>query len=1199
MSLNENPSYLCLWYDKEAPKINEGSPSAHTRLSYEPDLGWEQWSLPIGNGYFGASIFGRCDSERIQITEKTMQNPPTLIRDGVTYFVGGLNSFSETYIDFGHTEVSNYKRYLDLKTAIAGVEYTSGDVKYTREYFTSYPHKALVIKLDADKSGALSFTLRPTIPYKQSFGGYEGDGVSKRGTVSAKLDYGIGICELSGSLDYYGIDFLGVYRVYTKGGKVETSNAEHTYTDNDGTSITDVIGTIKVSDADSAYILACLGTDYELSSDVFTSGENEKPTKFTTIEDTRRKISSYLEKIDSDISGKTFDEAFDYLKSAHISDYSELFGRVSLDLETKKSDLELTTDKLLENYQNDDKSNYLEALIFHYGRYLLISSSRKGALPANLQGVWNTYNMPAWACDYTHNINVEMNYWPAFQTNLAETFLSYVDYNNACMKQAEIFADDLIQQISPELYGRDGGNGWVLGDHTTTCQYASHKSAGNLGFMTQVFWDWYSFTKDPEVLKHVYEILVNAARYVTKCVKLDENGKYLVKDCDSPEMNVDGIWYFTNGTTYAQSFAYLNNFYALEAAKNLGITTDSKLLSREEHSILNTIFEQLDKYDPIHVGLSGQIKEFREEDYYCSLGDEYHHRHISHMVGLYPGTLINANTPAWLDAATVSLNERGDKATGWGLAHRFNAHARVKNGNRTYKLLETILKKSTAPNLWTFHPPFQIDGNFGTAAGISEMLIQSQEGYVSPLAAIPQHWTDGSYSGLVARGGFLISASWESGTAKEFKVTSKVGGAVKIYYPSVTGTSVTDSSGNPVSYTACGRDMISFETEKGESYVIAGFKSVLIPDIPSSFVYIEADENNVNLSWCAPKDAVSYNVYAAFDSAPDYTLIGSCTKTDFTYRIPETRKGSRITFALTSVSSDGYESRRALAYKNPGIDTKYGFIPSNVRDIPFALFKKLGNSYSYIGSTESYPEALRMLRCDESKGDTAVIFITKNADITLDGKESLERCGYETVIFDLGKRTLVLRDTLFKTNAFNNGKFNFTIFGGKLLTEDGSVLETLGGEENGAEFNVSFNNVVFGRERYSPKTVPLFKSDIGLKPSSLNIVLDSCTIDYISATETRKVTLFDFANEDTGIKVSVNGGAIKLRGFSSLPLFNGDADGRIVFGKNDSGESTLFKLIDSEYPTLSFTTHSGRRNLTLTERVKVHHTLYSHYKIAD
>ena len=278
-----------------------------------------------------------------------------------------------------------------------------------------------------------------------------------------------------------------MYKVYTDGGKTEALTTDFTYLDKDGTALTNKNGIIAVSGAKSAFIVVTLGTDYELSSDVFTSNEADMPTHATTLDNTRAKVLGYMDAIENVIRSKAYEKAYKILKDRHVSDYKALFERVTLDLGIDEADLSLTTDALLNNYKNGKKSAYLETLIFQYGRYLLISSSREGTLPANLQGVWNTYNMPPWACDYTHNINVEMNYWPAFSTNLAETFKAYISYNDAYMKQAQIYADELIKKYNPDAYGKDGGNGWVLGDHTTVCRYASHRSAGNIGFMTQVF----------------------------------------------------------------------------------------------------------------------------------------------------------------------------------------------------------------------------------------------------------------------------------------------------------------------------------------------------------------------------------------------------------------------------------------------------------------------------------------------------------------------------------------------------------------------------------------------------------------------------------------------------------------------------------------------------------------------------------------
>ena len=1189
---------------------NENSPTAHTRCEGGPDIGWEQWSVPVGNGYFGANVFGRTKTERIQITEKTLQNPPMFFKDEIPYFVGGLNSFSETYIDFGHDNVSNYRRYLDLDNAISGVEYAHNGVRYTREYFVSYPSRALVIRLDADKSGTLSFTLRPTIPYKQSFGGYEGDGVVKTGSVASTVKDGVGYIELSGALLYYGIDFLGIYKVYTNGGRVEASKAKHTYTDKDGSVITEDIGTVKVTDADSAYIVATFGTDYELSSKVFTADEADLPTHKTTLDDTKAKLLGYMKDLEDSIHGKDHDEAYRFLKESHVADYKALFERVSLDLGINESDLSITTDKLLENYKSGKKSAYLETLLFQYGRYLLISSSREGTLPANLQGVWNTYNVPPWACDYTHNINVEMNYWPAFSTNLAETFKAYVSYNDAYMEQAKLYADELIKRYNPASYGKDGGNGWVLGDHTTAYRYSSHRSAGNIGFMTQVFWDWYSYTKDPLALSYVYKILVDAARYITKCVEPDENGNYLVQDCDSPEMYVNGKWYYTTGTTYAQSFAYLNNYNALESARAIGIDlSDDSLLSKEEYSVLKTVLLQLDKYDPINVGLSGQIKEFREEDYYCSIGDEPKHRHTSQLVGLYPGNLINFTTPAWLDAAKVTLNERGDRATGWGIAFKLNLWTRTKDGNRSYKLINSLITTSIAPNLWDLHPPFQIDGNFGATAGISEMLLQSHEGYIAPLSAIPDDWRTGSYSGLVARGNFELGAVWENGCAKSFTITSRSGGTANIYYPTVTTSKLTDEMGTEIEYTVLDKDLISFNTEIGRTYLISGLTPVVIPQSPKNVTFTEDDDNCISLCWSKSENAAKYKIYKAVDNAKAYTLIGETASEFFDYEIEKDEIRSRITFALTAASNRDRESERVLLYRNPCVVTEYGVVPAKNSSLPFAAFEKIGAKYSYAGSFDNYRDAINAVaKLSNSRDNTvsAVIYMLKNAEISSNEASTGYVIPNANVTIDMAKRTLVLYDALFDLDTARSNEFKFTVKNGKILTAHHSVLEAYSSEKTNGDTvkrcSVEFENVIFGRERSVNKTEPLFvlKKQTHANGLKIDVLLKNCTVDYISTTEVRSLTLFDLAktNEKSVISLTVEGGSVNLGSLRSLPLFNGENDERIAFTKNESGARTSFKLIDGDVSDLIFNTDEGERTLKFVKRERVHFTRFMYYTIS-
>ena len=1196
---------LKLWYDEEALKENENSPAASTAGANE-DIGWAHWSLPIGNGYFGANVFGRTETERIQITEKTLMNPTSVKdSDGTWYTIGGLNSFSETYIDFNHTnsDVTDYNRYLDLKTAISGVEYTYGGVKYTREYFTSYPDKALIIRLDADKDGKLSFTLRPTIPYEETHGAFVGDGVTKSGTVTASVENGVGQIELAGKMGYYDIDFLGLYRVYTNGGTVSASSVQNTYKDTDGATITDTDGTIVVNGATSAYIVVTLGTDYELSEEMFTSAETNKPTKNTTIDDTRAKVGGYMSAIDAKISGKSFENAYKALKDAHIADHSSLFGRVSLELEYNNSDLSITTDKLLDNYKGGTASTYLEALIFQYGRYLLIASSRDGALPSNLQGAWNTYNTPPWASAYTHNINVQMNYWPAFSTNLAETFEAYVDYNRAYMAQAEIYADQLVKANNPDVLGKDGGNGWVVGNHIYPYRYTSDESAGNLGFMTQVFWEYYAYTKDPAVLELVYDVLINAARYITKCVELDENGNYLVQNCDSPEMRVNGVWYYTVGTTYAQTFAYLNNYNALEAAKALGINlADSSVLSTEEYSILKTVMEQIDKYDPINVGLSGQIKEFREETYYSSVGDDPKHRHVSQLVGLYPGNIINSSTPAWLDAARVALENRGLGSMGWSRAHRMNLWARVKDGDEAYRLYASLIKDRTSYNLWNVGPPFQIDGSFGATAGVSEMLLQSHEGYIEPLAALPAAWANGSYTGLIARGNFEVSAAWENGTAKTFNITSKSGGTASVYYPSITSAYVIDGDGNTVSYQVTGTDLISFETEVGKTYTIYGFSAVNVPDAPANLVCTENTSGGLNFTWSAVSGVSSYNVYVAVENAATYTLIGTTSTNSFAYTPDASVEGLRTTYAVTAVGER--ESHRSLVYTVETVVTEYGEIPSSSvsGDATFAIFakKKGATAYKFIETGSQFiddgiDKARQYLKSGSGtyQGGTVVVYLLGDYTSKGTSKGAGWNAAFQingTLIVDLGGHKLTsTAPRLVGLEAKDSGLGYDSVTGiefknGTLCTSK-PIVELFGssGQYTGNKIcNVTFSGITF-TPNGTPSEFTMFNvrgSFSSTQKATFNVTLDCCDLNYSSLS---KITVVSDSCTSGAVTsaVSFKGGNILAKDFDSLVILGGASDeDSDVFMKSAAGARTEFtvKYTDAA-PTLTFNTDDGIKHL--------------------
>ena len=367
-----------------------------------------------------------------------------------------------------------------------------------------------------------------------------------------------------------------------------------------------------------------------------------------------------------------------------------------------------------------------------------------------------------------------MNYWPAFTTNLAETFEAYAAYHQAYLPLAQRHAYDYIQACHPERHV-DGEDGWIIGtgawpydiqglevkDH----ELQGHSGPGTGGLTSLLFWEWYQFSHNRTLLADsIYPALAGMSRYLSKVVE-EHDGKLLVTFSASPEQRHNGEYYHTTGCAFDQQMIYENHTATLAAAAELGIEDDFTALLRE----------QVKRLDPVLVGESGQIKEFREEKAYGEIG-EYAHRHVSHLVSLYPGCAINAETPEWIEAAKTTLDLRGDRSTGWGMAHRMLLWARTKDGARAYRLFRMLLEHTTYPNLWAAHPPFQIDANFGATAGVAEMLLQSHENYIEPLPALPPEWASGSFSGLCARGCFEVAASWRAHRLESVSIQSQNGG---------------------------------------------------------------------------------------------------------------------------------------------------------------------------------------------------------------------------------------------------------------------------------------------------------------------------------------------------------------------------------------------------------------------------------------
>lgn len=764
-----------LWYAQPAP--NDGAENIVKSRGFPYDASWERWSLPIGNGYMGACIFGRTDMERIQLTEKTfgVKGP---------YKKGGIGNFAEIYLDdIQHPQPQNYRRELRLNDAMCTVNYQYEGVNYSREYLANYPNNVIAIKLKADKPGMISFTLRPVLPYLRE---YNEEGTGRTGKVSAEND----VITLTGEVQFFRLPYEAQIKVIPSGGRITAKNDESG--DN---------GTIRVEQADSVVLLINAQTAYQLNSSVFTeSPEN----KFKGNEHPHRSVSECIR--------KAADKGYDALRKEHVADYQSLFSRVNLSLCEETPDI--PTDSLLHNYQKGKEALYLEELLFQYGRYLLIASSRKGSLPPNLQGAWSQYEYAPWSGGYWHNINIQMNYWPAFNTNLAETFIPYVEFNEAFRQSAQEKAIAYIKKNNPEaLSPLSEENGWTIGTGANAFAIdgpGGHSGPGTGGFTTKLFWDYYDFTRDKEILKeHSFPAMLGMAKFLSKTLKPTEDGYLLATPSSSPEQYHEGKPYQTSGCTFDQAMIWESFNDVLKAAEIL----------KNKSPFLPTLQEQIGKLDAIHIGESGQIKEYREEKKYSDIGDP-RHRHISHLCALYPGTLINAETPEWMKAATVVLNNRGNKSTGWAIAHRLNLWARAKDGDKAYSLYQLLLKNRILENLWCSHPPFQIDGNLGGTAGVAEMLLQSHEGYIEPLPALPAAWKSGSYEGLVARGNFIVSISWQNGCATQIDILSQAGGDCIIQYKDIAKFSIKDAKEKKVKTRKDGANRISFSTEKGKTYFL-------------------------------------------------------------------------------------------------------------------------------------------------------------------------------------------------------------------------------------------------------------------------------------------------------------------------------------------------------------------------------------------
>lgn len=601
---------LELWYNRPAPNRGADFYQIKSR-GYPYDEDWEHWSLPIGNGYMGATVFGRTDTERIQLSEKTLATD--LYNGG-----GSFTNFAEIYLDFMHTTYRDYRRSLSLDESIAKVSYKHDGVTYEREYLANYPSNVIAVKVKADKPGAVSFTVRPVVPYLHSSD--EGDG--RTGKVTAKGD----MITMSGHMEFFDVTFEAQFKVTNHGGSIEARN------DANGDN-----GTIQINRADSVEIIFTAGTSYLLDEKVFLSKDPKEKCKGNP--HPHNMVSARM--------AAAAKKGYEELKREHVADYKKYFDRVSLSLTDSMPTI--PTDELLYNYKKGKRDKYLEELFFQYGRYLLISTAREGTLPPNLQRGWTQYYRSPWSGGYWHNVNVQMNFWPAFNTNLAELFSSFVAYNETYRKAAQANAITYIKKNNPQALGdKEGENGWTIGTGASAYRIGApggHSGPGTGGFTTKLYWDSYDFTRDKTFLaEHTYPALEGMAKFLIKTLQPDGEGHLLAVPSASPENRHNGKHYQTKGCTFDQGMIWENFNDLLNAAKILG----------KKSAFLDRVKSTIGKLDPVHIGADGQLKEYREENHYSDIGDPKH-RHISHLCLLYPGTLINETTPEWLEAARVAF----------------------------------------------------------------------------------------------------------------------------------------------------------------------------------------------------------------------------------------------------------------------------------------------------------------------------------------------------------------------------------------------------------------------------------------------------------------------------------------------------------------------------------------------------------------
>ncbi|MDR0424890.1 MAG: glycoside hydrolase N-terminal domain-containing protein, partial [Clostridiales Family XIII bacterium] len=705
---------------------------------------------------------------------------------------------------------TNYRRELDIDNSISTVSYTQEGVSYKREYFTSYPGNFTAVRYTADKPASISRQVSLS-----SVQGYK--------TISAELADGgaAGLITLTGWVSDHNkagaatdfsntLHFAQQVKVVPNGGTISVSGSN-----------------VVVEGADSLMLITATGTNYQQSMDA----EYDYFDDTDPLPDVAARTSA--------AAAKSFDELFE----VHKADYKGLFDRVKLNLMNVQFPENKTTTQLLQGYElsnTAEEDRYLETLYYQFGRYLLISSSRPGTLPANLQGIWAAGVAPPWSADYHTNINVQMNYWPAEQTNLSETHEPMIKFVQSLVPRG--------REAAKRTFGNEV-RGWTIWHENNIWGNAAPATSDAFfspedgAWVAQHIWEHYQFTKDRAFLEENYDLLLESALFWVDTLWTDtRDGSLVANPSYSPEHGP-----YSPGATEAQAVIWGIFDQALGAAEALG-KTDPEL---QEIAAAKARLWGGGATDPAitgadgrdysyRIGLGGQFQEWKDEINIDLTGDGGH-RHTNHLFPLHPGNQIvagrSAQEDAYVAAMKVTLNTRGDGATGWSKGWKINFWARLRDGDRAQKLVKEILTPlnrggSTLDNLFDTHTPFQIDGNFGGTAGITEMLIQSQGGPIELMAAIPGKWNTGAVKGLKARGNVEVDMAWAESHLSSATLKSIVGGDMVVKYPNISTATVTDGTGAPVAAEILDSDSIKIAAVAGASYNIAGVTEDVTPVNP-------------------------------------------------------------------------------------------------------------------------------------------------------------------------------------------------------------------------------------------------------------------------------------------------------------------------------------------------------------------------------